>query len=1514
MRRCRRNVAVAGAAADVRQGLCTRSDDKGAYEFTRLMRTGRYFLYAPKNNVDDATSSTALDHDVKSVSVSTVVGAITRQDIALVRFPAIRGTARIPDPANPTNFLAATGFTVTVTFCQPGATPNSCVIPATDSRYQEPKGRVSYGGDGTYRVDRLTPLGVDPITGIQVSAYVITFRLAGYADQSPFVTAPALNEERQVDVVMLQAPTRVEITPFWLLANGTEGPPRPDTKVTVNGIVDYNTKPEAVSGTAQGGLVGGKFDSGTVTFKAGSIDVTVTAAGFPAATGSTSLDGTSSTGLSNVTVVDDPTVPGHKVLRARLELLPDPRTVSGAFGVTCCVAPDPVGLAITNPTMVFASVQAVLRATGVERTGPLDTNGNYKISNVPPGTYQLTFEVYGDDPHNLAPTGQPPNITMPSPLTVIVQPNLDTTVPGRSTGQLHAARIHGRILDVANGNKPLVGATISVPDLRDVGLVKSPTDITDNDGIYDLTIYDVPRDLKLSVFKDDGRPTSTIGPFTFDPGGLLDRTTPGDGVAGPKGVIQGQVLGQANPSTAPQPLDGVRVTLNDNGAPIGSPATSVTGNYTFTDVVVGPDHTYTLTFEKDGYDRRTGIAVTALPNQTTAPFGNPIILAATARPVTVHVVSAATDAGGAHVPLVGVNVNAVLTATPTLPNPPISGSTVAGGTAVLNLPPGDWTLRTTNGAIAATADLPAAPHRDGSITFTVGVGTTALDAGTIQLAGPFATASGTVVGRDNPTAATRVLAGVTVTLTTAQGAVTAITESNGTFTFPANIPVALAAATDYTVAVSNVVGYTDDASGTLSLLLGQPTTVPQIELSATPQPARFVVTAVESGQPLAGVTISASLVGSSAAITAVTVADGSATVNLQPGSWNYTTSNAATATSGTPPALNPHGDVTGTLPVSFNSPPATTALGLNPLVTVAGRIQGVPGGDVLGMPNIPVAAANLVFTRIDVANPPEPFPSRSTPSGGDGSYSILLTPGRYRLEATAVGFNPFVETVEVPVAGLPAHNFLMQGLPMALQGTVTTNQGTPLANISVRFSTVVGTAPFTATVRTDRFGGYSYRLAAGVEWTVAFDPSTSADPLTQDVPVLYRYVGPTNGGVSVTLNHTLFANVMALQVTAKGVLPGCATSCVTHDVATPVALTLTDNGTPVDGRTRTVQFDPATTASVGGVQVGTITNVPAELTNLQLVGKSAGYADASIPVNMSTLPNCAGSTTTRCVELDLTALARSAAVTVTDAAGAPVTGATVRFQTGTPATTVSSCTLSGGTCTTAPPMTPLFGTYGSYAVVVDATTTTGQLITTAEVPPGAGNVPVAIPGVPVLPRVTVQPAPQTVVVDAPATFSATITGSRPLAVQWETSPDGATWTPVGDAQRIDSGSPGDATVVTYTTPAAALTDDGRQFRVTATNGGANGAIPGLVQSSGARLTVTPPPTTQPPTTPAPIAVAPAPPEPAIPGGALPAPPQETTTTAAPSTTAAPTTTEAPTTTTTEAPPTTEATTTTVTPP
>ena len=90
----------------------------------------------------------------------------------------------------------------------------------------------------------------------------------------------------------------------------------------------------------------------------------------------------------------------------------------------------------------------------------------------------------------------------------------------------------------------------------------------------------------------------------------------------------------------------------------------------------------------------------------------------------------------------------------------------------------------------------------------------------------------------------------------------------------------------------------------------------------------------------------------------------------------------------------------------------------------------------------------------------------------------------------------------------------------------------------MRYSTTIGTQQFTGVTVTDINGFYAARLAAGLAWTVAFDPSTSPDPATQAIPVLYRYVGPVAGGSLVTLNHSLFTDVVALEVTVKGVLPG----------------------------------------------------------------------------------------------------------------------------------------------------------------------------------------------------------------------------------------------------------------------------------------------------------------------------------------------------------------------------------------
>ena len=160
-------------------------------------------------------------------------------------------------------------------------------------------------------------------------------------------------------------------------------------------------------------------------------------------------------------------------------------------------------------------------------------------------------------------------------------------------------------------------------------------------------------------------------------------------------------------------------------------------------------------------------------------------------------------------------------------------------------------------------------------------------------------------------------------------------------------------------------------------------------------------------------------------------------------------------------------------------------------------------------------------------------------------------------------------------------------------------------------------------------------------------------------------------------------------------------------------------------------------------------------------------------------------------------------------------------------------------CTT-PAMPPLFGAYGHYEVVVTpADATHGQRIVTTELTPGTAAQVVTVPGVPLLPAVTVQPVAQSVWAGDPVTFSATVTGSRPLTAQWQVSTAGGTsWANItGATQTVTAGAANVAATVSTTLATTAAGDDGHQYRVFLTNGGENGAVVGNATSSAARLTV-----------------------------------------------------------------------------
>ena len=96
------------------------------------------------------------------------------------------------------------------------------------------------------------------------------------------------------------------------------------------------------------------------------------------------------------------------------------------------------------------------------------------------------------------------------------------------------------------------------------------------------------------------------------------------------------------------------------------------------------------------------------------------------------------------------------------------------------------------------------------------------------------------------------------------------------------------------------------------------------------------------------------------------------------------------------------------------------------------------------------------------------------------------------------------------------------------------------------------------------------------------------------------------------------------------------------------------------------------------------------------------------------------------------------------------------------------------------------------------------------------------------PTITTQPAAQAVTAPATATFSVVATGDPAPTYQWEVSTDG------GASYAAIAG----ATGASYTTPATAVADDGRQYRVVVSNEG------GSVTSAAALLTVTEPPPAQ----------------------------------------------------------------------
>ncbi|MBL8201967.1 MAG: hypothetical protein JNK40_13455 [Chromatiales bacterium] len=120
-----------------------------------------------------------------------------------------------------------------------------------------------------------------------------------------------------------------------------------------------------------------------------------------------------------------------------------------------------------------------------------------------------------------------------------------------------------------------------------------------------------------------------------------------------------------------------------------------------------------------------------------------------------------------------------------------------------------------------------------------------------------------------------------------------------------------------------------------------------------------------------------------------------------------------------------------------------------------------------------------------------------------------------------------------------------------------------------------------------------------------------------------------------------------------------------------------------------------------------------------------------------------------------------------------------------------------------------FGNTASWTGILDLKDQTGNAVTDFTVTSVSGtDYRHAILGIDIAPRFGTEPADASVAAGQTATFTATAgSDGTPLTLQWAVSTDnGVTW----------SGIPG-ATGTSYTTPATTLADDGRRYRLTATN-------------------------------------------------------------------------------------------------
>ncbi len=1262
---CRLDSNGDGTAED---GICADVATSGEFRLGRALGSGSYRVVAPVGAVTVPTGrpmpatppAVSLDHERRERTVEVQAGSSFSVDLALRRYGAVYGLLQTPVAGGGYRLLNGADVQISVRAIglPTGATDISRITVGPDGGLAE----------GRYRVDRLlsAPNG----------RYELTFTTAGLRTETVVLEGGvAFNDELPRNVVLSVPPIRVTGTVVWEPHpdDPTSAVPIAGAQVLLRGTTGYRVLEvspfqEAVVETFRSTTdADGRFgtEANAPRF-VGDVTAALLAPGFTPRTASIDLSSVSSAN------------PAHDV---QLVLEPLRRTLDGTLRLVPAVG---VGEP-TTAARIFAelSVTATPTVGGTASTTRVSTAGAFALSDLRPGTYEVT--ISGPSVRDVERT-----VTIaPSAVNTVVElPNVEltrfTTVTGTVSGKTAASdaittAVSGATVTVTDGTRTATGTTgtdgafavqgdlsTGTYDLTVTanGYAPAATTVTVEQGRYvaadPITLIALPATLDVTVW--DGTVNTpmpdawvridelavevrtgatgnvVVGDlpprsYTVEVGADDGRATisrivnlrPGETTVltltspGPAGTFFGVVDGREVADGPSVVLSGARVRVLRSGAEIASTTTNEGGNFSFAALPVG---SYTVEFSANGY-------TTASRSLTVVANGSHYLsttLLAAGRTATVTVSS---SAGGT---ISGVTVTATRTGSGS--TEPISAVTNGSGIATLpNLPPGTWTLATTGGPA-----LPD-PHADAtgtSLSVSLG-GTGALTSSLVmnRYEGLTVTVTGRIGGTTAP------LGGATVTATRSGTTLTLTETAAGTYQVRAAMTTGSwtvsAATTGYVTGSTSVSVTADNVSST------------SLEVSAANRQLTVTVVSSSGATPLSGVSVTALRSGSPATSTTVTTGGaGTAAFTLLPGTWTLSTTNATSL-------LDPHANAGG---VSFVVDVGDAASALATTLTLD-RYEGVTV-TVTARPNAETAAAALTGATVT-----------ATPAGGGtavtitatataGTYAVRtpLAAGTWDLSVAATGYATETTTITVAADTVTTQPVLLTAVARTVNVNVQSSRTPPttgLPGVTVR-ALRAGSSDDWADLTEGANGTATFTLQPGT-WTL----ETSGGPALADPHADRANVSATvavgDPAVAVSLTAIALDRYEGVEVTVTGVItPDAAATAISDATVRLVPAT----GTPIDV--------PAT-ATAGTYAVRT----PIAPGSWTLEVTRADYATSSTAVTVTE-----DNVLTRAVTL--TPRDRTVEVTVTSSRGAALLeNVNVRAtRVNNPASTVTASTGSDG--------------------------------------------------------------------------------------------------------------------------------------------------------------------------------------------------------------------------------------------